>query len=92
MVQSSISNRNRCRCHTIAQRKGWVQLSLLGASTRKLVDIFDKPNGKSIVKLEVETQVAIEDIKINWVKINHNGLIGWVEAIWLCGNPVTTCP
>jgi hypothetical protein len=72
---------------------GWTHRLALAASTRTKVTLLDQPKtGKSIGTIAKETQVNILALHKNWVKIEYNGLTGWTEAKWLCGNPVTTCP
>ncbi|WP_117884508.1 SH3 domain-containing protein [Aureibaculum luteum] len=72
---------------------GWIHKSVIGAATRKDVKLLDAPiNGKFVGTIEQETGVSIRDVCSDWVKIEYNGLIGWIASELLCGNPVTTCP
>lgn len=80
--------------YEISQLEGWIHQSTVGFWTRKKIDLLTTPvNGDSVGVIEVENgPVKIKDICDSWIKIEFNGLIGWVELEWLCGNPVTTCP
>ena len=73
--------------------KGWIHYSVIGASTRKTVELLESPKtGKVVGQIEGEISVKIKDTCSDWVEIEYNGISGWVESEWLCGNPVTTCP
>ena len=73
--------------------KGWIHHSLVGAGTRRNIKLLDAPEGELVVgTIEQEIGVQIKDKYKDWVQIEYNGLTGWVESMWLCGNPVTTCP
>jgi hypothetical protein len=79
--------------YKISEFEGWIHSSIVGVSTRKELELMDKPNGKiALGNIEQEIGVKIIDICFNWVKIEYKGINGWVESKWLCGNPVTTCP
>ncbi len=72
---------------------GWIHNTVIGISTRRKVELLDAPEDGIIVgTIDQETGVQIKDKYKDWVKIEHNGLSGWIQAEWLCGNPVTTCP
>ena len=79
--------------YTISDISAWIHISVVGVATRKDVTVLNEPNGKEkIGVIEQESGAKIKDVCANWVKIEHNGIVGWVESEWLCGNPVTTCP
>lgn len=47
--------------------------------------------------MEEEASVSYIDMVEGWIKvryINSEGEkhVGWIEAVWLCTNPLTTCP
>ncbi len=72
----------------------WIHGSVLEVSTRRTIKLLDAPDGEALLvgRVDQEKQVRIKDRYLDWVKIEYQGLSGWVESEWLCGNPVTTCP
>ena len=76
----------------IPGRRGWIHSSVIGVSTRKDIELLDAPYGTKIGTIGQEISVRIKDKCSGWVKIEYEGLSGWVESKWLCGSPVTTCP
>ena len=78
----------------ISNLEGWVHQSTTGFWTRKKIELLEAPKAnKSIGSIDGENgPVKLIDVCANWVEIEFNGLKGWVELKWLCGNPVTTCP
>lgn len=80
--------------YEISNLEGWVHQSTVSLFTRKKINLLDKPKtGTSLGAIDGENgPVKIKDICSNWVKIEFENLVGWVETEWLCGNPVTTCP
>lgn len=72
---------------------GWIKNTEIGVSIRQTKSLWGNPERDvEIGTIEQEMSVNILDKYIDWVQIEHKGLIGWIEAEWLCGNPVTTCP
>lgn len=80
--------------YDITNLNGWTHQSTIGLWTRKKINLLDVPEtGTSLGSIDGENgPVKIKDICSNWAKIEFEGLSGWVEIEWLCGNPVTTCP
>lgn len=77
--------------------EGWIHGSVISVDTRNYqgehLKLLDKPEGGKIL-LIFEDQVAglhLIEICGNWVKVEYNKHIGWIESKWLCGNPLTTC-
>lgn len=72
---------------------GWIHHSVIEASTRRKIELLDAPGSRVVVgMIEQEIGVRIKNKYMDWVQIEYNGLTGWIEAEWICGNPVTTCP
>jgi hypothetical protein len=77
--------------------EGWIHNSVITVGTRNYggqkINILDAPGTGSVVgTINSESHgLKILDLCGSWVKIQINGLIGWVSADWLCGNPWTTC-
>lgn len=79
--------------YNISNFEGWIHHSLIAVTTRKNLELKEKPNSKKMVgTINLETTVQIIDVWSNWAKIKYKENVGWVESKWLCGNPVTTCP
>jgi len=74
--------------------EGWIHNSIVGAATTHNLDVFDKPNGTNKIAQLIGEQDSfiIKEAYCNWIKIDSNGIIGWVKSQEICGNPVTTCP
>ena len=60
---------------------------------KKKIDLLSDPeNGTIVGAIEKEIGVKIKNKCSDWIEIQYDGIRGWVESKWLCGNPVTTCP
>ncbi|WP_186754064.1 hypothetical protein [Echinicola salinicaeni] len=71
----------------------WVHHSEIGIRANREKSVFDIPKtGKQIGIVPMDADLNIIDLEQNWVKIEYQGLTGWVDATSLCGNPVSTCP
>lgn len=76
---------------------GWIHGSVISVDTRNYggqnLKLLDKPkSGKTVKIIEKEALgLTLVDMCDNWVKVNYNGHIGWIEDRWLCGNPYTNC-
>jgi len=78
--------------YEISKLEGWVHHSIVTAFTRKKITLYDSPSGtRTTATIDVETDIVIKDICSGWVKVQYENLSGWIEAEWLCGNPVTIC-
>jgi hypothetical protein len=77
--------------------QGWVHKSVISIGTRNYGDqplkLYDVPNGKNVVSVIRTTEygLRINDICGSWVQIIYKGKMGWVQDVWLCGNPWTSC-
>lgn len=80
--------------YEISELNGWIHQTKVGLWTRKEINLLTDPlTGNSVGIIEGEKgPVKVEGVCNDWIKIEYEGLIGWVELEWLCGNPVTTCP
>lgn len=81
----------------IPNGEGWIHSSVISVDTRnygrqqlKLLDVPRKGNTVATIK-EESYGIRIKEICGSWVRINYKGIMGWIEAFWLCGNPLTTC-
>ncbi len=81
----------------LPNNEGWIHSSAVSVGTRNYggqeLELLDTPeNGKSagIIK-GLYDGVQILDVCGEWVKVEVRRIIGWIEDIWLCGNPLTTC-
>ncbi|NET35709.1 MAG: hypothetical protein F6K19_27400 [Cyanothece sp. SIO1E1] len=80
--------------YRISEFEGWVHTSIVGLGTTYDLDVLGLPNGTTKVGrvLGEQDTFTIKDVHCEWIKIECNGIIGWVESEKTCGNPVTTCP
>lgn len=81
----------------IPNNEGWIHGSVIAVDTRNYsgqhLNILEKPvNGKIVTIIKEETiQLKLKELCGDWVKIEYNNTIGWIESKWLCGNPLTNC-
>lgn len=80
--------------YRVSEFEGWVHTSIVGLGTTYDLDVLGLPNGTTKVGrvLGEQDTFTIKDVHCEWIKIECNGIIGWVESEKTCGNPVTTCP
>ena len=80
--------------YKISELEGWIHYSIVGVSARRDLKLQSEPNSKKIIgTIEQEVfGIKIKDICSNWVRVEYEGISGWIESEWLCGSPVTTCP
>ena len=81
--------------------EAWIHYSVLGIGLRnyggeKLV-LRESPSEDSKVVGTIDEQEAlVRPVDLNsdasWVKVKWGKLTGWIDSVWLCANPVTTCP
>jgi len=77
--------------------EGWIHGSVISVDTRNYqgehLKLLDKPeSGKTLVIFEEQVAgLNIIEICGNWIKVEYNHHIGWIESKWLCGNPLTNC-
>jgi hypothetical protein len=78
----------------------WVHNSVIAVETRNYgnqkLPLLKEPkkNSKTNCTLTGEQLVRPIDVRGDWVKVKtlDGKCSGWVDGVWLCGNPVTTCP
>ncbi len=78
----------------------WVHNSVIAVETRNYgnqkLPLLKEPkkNSKVNCTLTGEQLVRPIDVRGDWVKVKtlDGKCSGWVDGVWLCGNPVTTCP
>ncbi len=81
----------------IPNGEGWIHGSVISVDTRNYegqhLNLLDKPKGKKVIKVikEEEIGLRLKDLCGEWVKVECNGTIGWIESKWLCGNNLTNC-
>jgi len=77
----------------------WVHSSVLCLGTRNYggerLTLRQSPSAKSAVAYSFKEEILVRpvDIKGDWVKVKTSDgkHVGWIEAEWLCSNPVTNC-
>ena len=77
----------------------WIHHSALGLATRNYgqeeLYLREAPDegAKVIYTFNKELLLMPLDIQGDWVKVKVDGydIIGWIEAEWLCSNPLTNC-
>ena len=81
--------------------EAWIHSSVIGLSTRnydrRALPLRSEPRANAAVSGRItlaEDLVRPLDLSADgkWVKVRWGKVSGWIEAEWLCGNPVTTCP
>ena len=77
----------------------WIHGSLLGAKTRNYggqpIALYKTPDTTQMAFIIYEQDVILSFNAMcgsDWVQVNYNGELGWIQSKWLCSNPVTTCP
>lgn len=71
----------------------WIDHSDIGIRANRVATVLDNPKtGKQVGRVPMDAELNLIDIWQDWVKIEFQGLTGWVDSQYLCGNPVTTCP
>lgn len=81
----------------IPNGEGWIHGSVISVDTRNYggqhLNLLDKPiEGKIIKVIKKEViELRLKDMCGDWVKIEYNKAVGWIESKWLCGNPLTNC-
>lgn len=81
--------------------EAWIHSSVIGASLRNYggepMQLRSEPRrnasvtGRITVQEDLVRPLDITDDG-DWVKVRWSKYTGWIEAEWLCGNPVSTCP
>ncbi len=81
----------------LTSKEAWIHSSVISVDSRnyggQAIEVFASVKGKTLVG-SITQEVAgikVKDMHGKWVKIDYNGLEGWVDTKWLCGNPLTTC-
>lgn len=77
----------------------WIHYSVLVVSTRNYggqeLCLRDAPDEGAGVVFSFTQELMLRpiDIKGDWVKLkmDGSGIEGWIEAEWLCSNPLTNC-
>lgn len=81
----------------LPDNEGWIHGSVLAVDTRnyggQTIELIDNlEEGKVVGKIETESyELRIKGVCWDWIKVEYNGVIGWLESDWLCGNPLTNC-
>ncbi|KAA2218814.1 hypothetical protein [Maribacter flavus] len=71
----------------------WIHSSVIGIRANRDAPILDTPQtGKQIGLIPSDKEIKIMDLHRDWVKVEYQGIIGWVDSELLCGYPVSTCP
>ena len=77
----------------------WIHFRNLGLGTSNYggqeLYLRDAPdnNANIVFTFNQEMELMPMDIQGNWVKVmvDGYGIVGWIEAEWLCSNPLTNC-
>jgi len=77
----------------------WIHYSVIGVGTRNYggqcltLRAAPNENAKSVYTFTDEIILCPMDIQGDWVKVKvpNTNIIGWIEAEWLCSNPLTNC-
>lgn len=77
----------------------WIHYSVLGVGTRnyggQCLVLRDAPSEDAnvVYGFTDELELMPMDVDGDWVKVKVDGydIEGWIEAEWLCSNPVTNC-
>lgn len=81
----------------LPEGKGWIHGSVISVDTRNYdnqhLSILDKPKTGKVLRVikEVEIGLRLKELCGEWIKVEHDGIVGWIESKWLCGNPLTNC-
>ena len=77
----------------------WIHFSALGLGTRnyggECLTLRAAPDEEAdiVYSFTQELNLMPLDIQDDWVKVKVDGydIVGWIEAEWLCSNPLTNC-
>jgi hypothetical protein len=77
----------------------WIHNSVIAVGTRNYggqhLKLRAEPNTSSRVTYTIKEEQVVRpiDIRGRWVKVKtlDGRGIGWIDAEWLCGNPLTNC-
>ena len=77
----------------------WVHYSALGLGTRNYgyqeLSLREAPDEEANVVFTFNEEMVLMplDMQGDWVKVMVDGydIVGWIEAEWLCSNPLTNC-
>ena len=77
----------------------WIHYSALGLGTRNYggqeIYLREAPDEEAAVVFTSNQEIELKpmDVQGDWVKVMVDGydIVGWIEAEWLCDNPVTNC-
>ena len=77
----------------------WIHHSVLGLDTRnyggQTLHLRKSPDAKSAVVFSFKEEMHVMPLEVrgDWVKVKTGDgkHIGWIEAEWICDNPLTNC-
>lgn len=77
----------------------WIHFSVLGLGTSNYggqelhLRAAPDPEADIVFTFNQELMLMPLDVQGDWVKVKVDGddIIGWIEAEWLCSNPLTNC-
>lgn len=81
--------------------QAWIHYSVLKMHTRnyggEALRLYESPDESSKVVCRIREQAAdVCPMDVSgdgeWVKVRGKAGTGWIQASWLCANPLTTCP
>ena len=77
----------------------WIHYSVLAVDTRnyggQTIYLRDAPDEDAAIVAQFDEEMRFRpvDIQGDWVKVklDNTDIVGWIEAEWLCSNPLTNC-
>ncbi len=77
----------------------WIHYSVLAVDTRnyggQTIYLRAAPDEDAAVVAQYDEEMRFRpvDIQGDWVKVklDNTDIVGWIEAEWLCSNPLTNC-
>ena len=77
----------------------WIHSSVLRVGTRNYGEetliLRTEPGENAPEAGRITEVVEVRPVDLsadgNWVKVRYGEITGWIEARWLCGNPLTNC-
>ena len=78
--------------------EGWIHGSVLAVDTRnyggETLYLLESPEEESAVNATIEGETyGLQLINFcgDWAEVSFEGVQGWIQTEWLCGNPLSTC-
>ena len=96
-ISGALSNRNE-----IYSDLGWLPTSFVSVtikgkkgddSQRQPTALLSTPSEPSVAKGHIAsgTSVGVLDVRCGWIKVDHEGLSGWIQSASICTDPTGRC-